>query len=137
MAEGEIVAVRAAVLDELLGEARRAPELECCGLLAGRNGVIDTVLPARNVLASATAYEIEPAELFALFRRMRAEGLEHLGIYHSHPRGDNAPSPRDVELAFYPDAAYLIVSPLAGADRPVRAFHITQGAARELTIHLA
>jgi proteasome lid subunit RPN8/RPN11 len=131
---GEIVLVRASLHDELLAEARRLPELECCGLLAGRDGVISTVLPARNLLASATAYEIEPAELFALIRRIRAEGLEHLGIYHSHPRGDNAPSPTDVERAFYPAAAYFILSPLANAARPVRAFRIVRGHARELTL---
>ena len=128
--------VRASLPDELLVEARRAPELECCGLLAGRHGVISVVLPARNLLASATAYEIGPAELFALFRRMRAEGLDHLGIYHSHPRGENAPSPRDVERAFYPQAAYFILSPLANAARPVRAFRIVQGQVRELTLRL-
>ena len=108
--------------------------LRVCWL--GRDGVITEVLPARNVLASATAYEIEPAELFALFRRMRAEGLDHLGIYHSHPRGENAPSPRDVERAFYPQAACFILSPLASAARPVRAFRIVQGQVSELTLRL-
>ena len=132
----EIVLVQASVPGQLLAEARREPELECCGLLAGREGVISAVLPARNLLASATAYEIEPAGLFALFRRMRAEGLDHLGIYHSHPRGENPPSPRDVELAFYPQAAYFILSPLANAARPVRAFRIVQGQVRELTFRL-
>jgi len=130
----DIVLVRASLLDELVAEARRLPGLECCGLLGGRDGVISVVLPARNLLASATAYEIEPAELFGLFRRMRSEGLEHLGIYHSHPRGDNAPSPRDVERAFYPQVAYFILSPLANVARPVRAFRIVQGQVRELTL---
>jgi [CysO sulfur-carrier protein]-S-L-cysteine hydrolase len=131
---GEIILVRASLLDELVAEARRLPGVECCGLLAGRDGVISVVLPARNLLASATAYEIEPGELFALFRRMRSEGLEHLGIYHSHPRGENAPSLSDVERAFYPEAAYFILSPLANAAQPVRAFRIAQGQVRELTL---
>ncbi len=133
---GEIVLVRASLPDELLAEARRLPELEYCGLLAGRDGVITTVLPARNFLASATAYEIEPAELFALFRRMRGEKLDHLGIYHSHPRGENAPSPSDIERAFYPEAAYFVLSPLAGVARPVRAFRVVRGLVRELTLRL-
>ena len=133
----EVVLVRASLPDELLAVARRVPELECCGLLAGRGGVISVVLPARNLLASATAYEIEPAELFALFRRMRAEGLEHLGIYHSHPRGDNAPSPSDIERAYYPDAVYFILSPQASTARPVRAFRIADRRIRELTIQPA
>jgi proteasome lid subunit RPN8/RPN11 len=131
----DVVLVRASLPDELLAEARRVPELECCGLLAGRDGVILAVFPARNSLASATAYEIAAAELFALFRRMRAEGLNHMGIYHSHPRGDNAPSPSDIEQAFYPDAVYFILSPQANAPRPVRAFRIADGEAREVTIY--
>ncbi len=130
----EIVLLRSSLPDELLAEARRLPEVECCGLLAGRDRVISAILPARNLLASATAYEIEPADLFGLFRRMRAEGLDHLGIYHSHPRGDNAPSPTDIARAFYPQAAYFILSPLANAARPVRAFRIVHGQARELTL---
>ena len=116
----DVARVRRAVLDALLVEARRDAQVECCGLLAGRDGVISVVLPARNGLASATAYEIEPAELFSLFRRMREGQLEHLGIYHSHPQGDNAPSARDLDRAFYPDAAYFIVSPRPDASRPVR-----------------
>jgi proteasome lid subunit RPN8/RPN11 len=130
----EAVRVRSAVLDELLAAARREPELECCGLLAGRDGLISLVLPARNVLASATAFEIAPQELFALFRRIRAEGLELLGIYHSHPRGENSPSARDIAGAFYPSAAYFILSPLLDAPRPVRAFRIHDGHVSELTL---
>jgi proteasome lid subunit RPN8/RPN11 len=125
-----------AVFDRLLAEARANPEIECCGLLAGRDALISAVLPARNALQSSTSYEIAPAELFALFRRMRAKGLEHLGIYHSHPKGDNAPSPLDLERAFYPDAAYLIVSPNAGASGPIRAFRIIEGRARELSLEI-
>jgi [CysO sulfur-carrier protein]-S-L-cysteine hydrolase len=131
---GDVVRVRRAVLENLLSEARSRPAEECCGLLAGRDGVISVVLPARNVLASPTAYEIAPAELFALFRRMRDEHLDHLGIYHSHPRSVNTPSPRDLELAFYPDAAYFILSPLPEAPRPVRAFQIADGRVRELAV---
>lgn len=110
------------------------PEQECCGLLAGREGIITRILPARNALESATAFEIAPAELFQLMRQIRGEDLEMLGIYHSHPRGENRPSPRDIESAFYSDSAYFIVSPLADAAQPVRAFSIRDGRFTELQI---
>lgn len=131
---GESIRVSGGVLRQLVEEARRSPEIECCGLLAGRGGVVTELLPAPNALRSATAYEIAPEELFRLFRRIRERGIEHLGIYHSHPATENAPSPSDVIRAFYPDAAYFIVSPRDGAARPVRAFAIRDGAAHELTI---
>ena len=102
--------------------------------MAGRGGVITTVLPAPNVLESAAAFEIGPEELFRLFREMRAQTLEHLGIYHSHPAGENAPSPRDIERAFYPDVAYLIVSPRPDATQPVRGFSIRGGKVHEFAI---
>lgn len=116
--------------------ARREAPLECCGLLAGRDGVITEILPAKNMLASPTAYEIAPRELFDLFRALRDNRLTHLGQYHSHPASDNVPSPTDIEQAAYPDQPYFIVSPLAEAPQPVRAFSIRDGQVRELEIVL-
>jgi len=131
------VRVQGYVLKEMLLHARREPELECCGLLAGRDGVITEIFPARNALASATAYEIAPQELFRIFREMHARDLTHLGIYHSHPATENKPSPTDIEKAYYPDIAYFIISPLEHAPNPIRAFSICEGAVREIQIERA
>ena len=132
----DLVRMTRAAFECLLAEASANPNIECCGLMAGRDSVISAVFPAKNALQSATAYEIAPEELFALFRRMRLEGLEHLGIYHSHPQGENFPSPSDLERAFYPDAAYFIVSQNAAVFRPIRAFRIREGRAREILLEL-
>jgi proteasome lid subunit RPN8/RPN11 len=128
------VRVRQAILKEILLHARRESHLECCGLLAGRNGVITEIFPTKNALSSATEYEIAPRELIDLFQTLRADGLIHLGHYHSHPSTENVPSPRDIEQACYPDQAYFIVSPRADAPNPVRAFSIREGVVRELEI---
>ena len=128
------IRIRREVLESLIEEARRDPAIECCGLLAGTGAVITEIFPARNALASPTAFEIAPEELFRLFHQMRDRGLDHLGIYHSHPTTDNAPSPSDIDRAYYPDAIYLVLSPQANAPRPVRAFEIRDGAAMEKEI---
>jgi proteasome lid subunit RPN8/RPN11 len=130
------VRVRAEVLAQLLAEARQTPHQECCGFLAGRDGVITKILPAANALASPTSFEIAPMELFRLVREMRAEELEHLGIYHSHPAGENVPSPRDRERAFYPDVAYFIVSPRIDIQDGIRAFSIREGNVAEITVEV-
>jgi proteasome lid subunit RPN8/RPN11 len=130
------IRVRAEIVEEMLRIARSEPHIECCGLLAGVGAVITKVFPAKNALASPTAYDVAPQELFQLFRRMREEGLEHLGIYHSHPTSENVPSPRDIELAAYPNEAYFIISPLPAAPRPVRAFSIRDGQVQELEIKI-
>jgi proteasome lid subunit RPN8/RPN11 len=121
----------------MLEQARVNPLEECCGLLAGRRATVTHIFPARNAAHSpGTSYEIAPAELFGLMREIRAAGLELLGIYHSHPQGENSPSPRDLERAYYPDAAYFIVSPRDDAAQPIRAFAIRDGRAAELDIEL-
>ena len=118
----DLVRIERGVFDRLLADARANPNIECCGLLAGREAVISAILPAKNALQSPKAYEIAPQELFELFRRIRSAGLEHLGIYHSHPNGENTPSPLDIERAFYPESAYLIICYASGCNSPDSGF---------------
>jgi proteasome lid subunit RPN8/RPN11 len=130
------VRIERGIFDQLLAEACANPNIECCGLLAGRDAVISAILPAKNTLQSPKAYEIAPQELFDLFRRIRSGGLEHLGIYHSHPNSENDPSPLDIERSFYPDTAYLIISMRPAVSRPIRAFRIAAGQTRELSLQI-
>jgi len=118
----------------LLVEARRAAPLECCGLLGGHSQRVIEVFPATNEMASPVAYEIPPRELFELFRQLRAQQLELVGIYHSHPVGDNYPSTRDIARAYYPETAYLIVALETSA--PLRAFRIREGEVAELVVEI-
>lgn len=132
-----VISVRKAIGPELVAQARREPYLECCGMLAGRDGVITHAFPAANVsVEPARNYEIAPKEIVRLMRDFRTAGLEFLGIYHSHPNGKNEPSERDIQLAYYSEEAYFIVSPRDDSSQPVRAFHIRDGHASELEIQI-
>ena len=122
------------VLTQMMDRVLQEPRLECCGLLAGRDGVITRVFAATNAAASATEYAIAPKELFLSMRDIRGAGLEFMGIYHSHPDGDNKPSARDISQAYYPDVAYFILSPRKDTATPVRAFSIRDGKAAELNV---
>ncbi len=131
------VRIQRGVAAELGNHAQRQPLLECCGLLAGRDGVITRAIPAENVASDpAKSYEIAPSEIFRLMREFRAAGLDFLGIYHSHPNGENVPSARDIELAYYSEEVYFILSPRPDAAKPVRAFSIRDGRATELEIEI-
>jgi proteasome lid subunit RPN8/RPN11 len=130
------VRVRVEILEEMLAHARREQNIECCGLLAGRDGLITHIFPATNALASPTRYEIAPRELFKLFRQIRDKGLTHLGQYHSHLSTENVPSPSDIEQAGYPDQSYFIVTLRPDTPNPIRAFAIDAGRATELEIVL-
>lgn len=131
------VRIHTAVVQRIRSLAGSTPTTECCGLLAGRGGVITHAFPAENVAANpATGYEIAPKEVFEMMREFRTARLEFLGIYHSHPKGDNAPSARDIEQAYYSEESYFIISPQPGAPKPVRAFSIRDGRATELEIQI-
>jgi [CysO sulfur-carrier protein]-S-L-cysteine hydrolase len=131
------IRIDSAILWELTSHALQDPWRECCGLLAGRDGAITRALRAKNAAANgATSYEIAPDELFRLTREIRAAGLELLGIYHSHPKGNNEPSPLDIECAYYPDAAYFIILPREQSPQPIRAFSIRDGCVTELEIQV-
>jgi proteasome lid subunit RPN8/RPN11 len=127
------IAIRREALETVKRHAERELRQECCGLLAGRDGVITDAFAATNAAPdTAKNYEIAPEELFRLMREIRSAGMTLMGIYHSHPNGNNVPSPRDIERAYYPDAVYFILSPRA--PESVRAFSIRDGQATELKI---
>ena len=130
---------RRKVYGQLLAQARRQPHRECCGFLAGRDGLITQAFPAENVAADPVRnYEIAPKEIVRLMGEFRRRRLELLGIYHSHPHWmeTNEPSPKDIALAYYSEKIYFIVTPRPYATTPIRAFSIRNGRAMELEIQL-
>ena len=110
---------------------------EGCGLLSGRDGKILRVHPVTNTEASPVSFLMDSREEFAVFREMRREGLDLLGIYHSHPSSPAYPSEKDRSLAFFENAFYLIVS-FQDAERPdLRVFWIREGKIEEDKIRRA
>jgi [CysO sulfur-carrier protein]-S-L-cysteine hydrolase len=132
----ETIRVKNEVLKQMADHVLQESQLECCGLLAGSGRVITRVITTTNAMASATEYAIAPKELFQSMREIRAAGLEFMGIYHSHPNGDNKPSARDIDQAYYPDVVYFILSPRKDMAKPVRAFSIRNGKAAELNVQI-
>jgi len=135
----QAVQSRRKVYGQLLAHARRQPHRECCGILAGRDGLITQAFPAKNVAADPVRnYEIAPKEIVRLMGELRQRRLEFLGIYHSHPnwRDTNEPSSKDIALAYYSKAIHLIVTPRPYATTPIRAFSIRKGRAMELEIQI-
>jgi proteasome lid subunit RPN8/RPN11 len=123
--------MRAAIVDHAIRDAPR----ECCGIIAGREGVPIQLYETRNVAAGNRFYEIDPAQLIELeFRELPAQDAEIVAIYHSHPESPAFPSATDVELAYWPDAVFLICS-LADRERPeIRGFRIRDGAIHEVSL---
>ncbi|ADV67034.1 Mov34/MPN/PAD-1 family protein [Deinococcus maricopensis] len=98
----------------LIAHARAEVPCECVGLLGGhdRPGVgsdVRAMYPLRNAAPDPQrTYIADPGHVLRALKAMRAEGLDLVGIYHSHPRGPAVPSRTDVQLAAY-GVPYLIV----------------------------
>lgn len=106
----------AAVRDEIVAHAREAGQVECCGLVAGRDGSATRAIRCANVSSTpAVRYRMDPREQLAAFRAMDAAGEELVAIYHSHPGSTPYPSSTDRAEAFYPEAVYILVSLRSGA----------------------
>jgi proteasome lid subunit RPN8/RPN11 len=106
---------------------------ECCGLLVGRRGVVESAIRARNLEAGPTRYRIDPQDHFAAIRAARTRGRDVIGAYHSHPATAPTPSPSDIaEASSGSDFLYVIVSPAGG---PAQAYYVRHGAVRLLEVH--
>ena len=124
------------LLDEIVDHARAEAPNECCGMIAARNGEAVRVYRATNAAASPLRYEVEPSDQLRIETEIEDAGLQLGAIYHSHTRSEPYPSQTDINLAFYPDAVYVIVG-VAGAEPDVRAFRIRDGRVDEAELEVA
>jgi proteasome lid subunit RPN8/RPN11 len=116
--------------DQIVAHARAEAPNECCGMIASRDGEAVEVYRAVNAAASPLRYEIDGAEQYRIQMAIDEAELDLGAIYHSHTRSDPVPSQTDINLAFYPDAIYIIVG-LAGETDDMRAFTIRDGQVAE------
>lgn len=131
MSAGDSLVLPQTLRDRVVAHALAETPREACGILGGRNGVVEAVFEIVNADSSNTTYMMEPREQFRVIKQLRHLGMDMTGIYHSHPATEAFPSPTDRKLAFYPEAFYVIVS-LADGDNPVmRVFRMTDGQVSE------
>ena len=124
------------LLEEMVRHARSALPLESCGLLAGKEHTATRFLAITNRLGSATEFDMEPTELVAALRAFRTNGESLVAIFHSHPAGPARLSGRDLERAWYPEAAHIIVSFASPESPDVRGFRILDGKAVEIELRV-
>jgi [CysO sulfur-carrier protein]-S-L-cysteine hydrolase len=125
------VRLPAELIEAIVQHARSEDPNEAAGLVIGDRpaadgGVPRRFEPVRNKAASPYRYEIHPDDLLRLTIATDDADEVFWAIVHSHVRSPAFPSPTDVELAFYPDALYLLVS-LASDEPALGAFRIVDG----------
>lgn len=124
------------MVDELIAHARDDLPNECCGLVAADNGTAVKVFRAENSAASPLRYGLDPREQYRLMMEIEDNGWSLGAIYHSHTRSAAYPSQTDVNLAFYPDALYVIVSLEDDQSPDVKAFRIVDEKIDEVPLEI-
>lgn len=80
-------------LDEIILFAKKYYPTEACGILVGKimgdEKIVHKVYHTRNILASPSAYQIDPQEQLRVFEEAEKQGFDVLGFYHSHPFWDS------------------------------------------------
>jgi proteasome lid subunit RPN8/RPN11 len=107
-----MLAVPRSAHDEMIAEAiARYPE-EACGLLVGdpTTATVERYVACENTTHSGKVYSIAPRDLMRIERTAEDDGLEIIGVMHSHTHTEAYPSPTDVGQAPDPGWHYVIVS---------------------------
>lgn len=122
--------------EQIIRHCRNEFPNEACGILAGKEGNVQKIYEMVNMDKSPASYFMDAQEQFRVIKDIRKRGLEMVGIYHSHVASPAYPSIRDVELAFYPEVSYVIVS-LKDKDSPdIRSFKIKEGKIAEEEVRI-
>ncbi len=127
-AEVELMALQLSLeaADFIRAHGRETYPHECCGALIGDGDQVRLAfaLPNTTEEGPRRRFLVRPDDYRQAEARVRQQGLELLGFYHSHPDHPAVPSQYDLDHA-WPSFAYVIVSVHAGRDQDVRSWRLS------------
>ena len=118
---------------EMIGNAYDSYPLEACGLLVGKGSRVHRFVATTNEAASARVYTIPGRELLRAEMAAEDDGLEVIGVFHSHTHSEPYPSPTDVAQAPDPGWYYVILGLKREAPES-RCYRIVDGAISEVPV---
>jgi len=122
------------LLQELIAYVDQRAPLEACGVLAGKADRAEKMIGVLNQAQSPVRFVMDPYEQFHAFDWIDSNGLDLVGIFHSHPAGPEAVSPTDIAEAAY--AVVHVILSRTGAQWQARGFWIENGQASEVTLQI-
>jgi len=118
----------------MLNQVASEAPLEACGLLAGKQDSVETVLKIYNADKSPVRFRMDAQEQYNAFEWMDANDLDLVGIFHSHPSG-----PETVSLTDIAEAAYEVVHVIWSYENGIwnaRGFWIEKGQVTEVALQV-
>src|SRR5690606_1952468 len=117
--------------DKIIAHARKDHPDEACGVIAGRNGVPERLIPMENAERSPTFYRFDSMGQFRVWREMVDRDEEPVVIYHFPTSPEAYPSHTDIAYASEPEAHYVLVSTRDENDIEFRSYRIRDGVVTE------
>lgn len=121
----------------LKSEARKVYPVEACAMLFGqlteKEAKVEKVVITQNRLGSNTRFEVDPEKVALSVIDAEKEGLEIIGLFHSHP-APAVPSVVDQKfMGLWPDAIWLILSSNSGI---MKAYKLLEGKVKKVAIRV-
>jgi len=124
-------------IELLKQETKKVNPVEACAMLFGKlsqnKAVVEKVEVTQNRLRSTTRFEVDPAKVATAITEAEKEGLEFIGLFHSHP-APAMPSTIDQKfMRLWGDALWLILS---STDGNLAAYQLIDRRVKEATIRI-
>ncbi len=131
-----VFSIKHEAVENIYAQARAEAPREACGMLGGSGLEATKAYPTKNSDTSNITYSIEPQEAFSVIKRMRADNVDFIACYHSHPETEAYPSPTAKAEAGNSELVYVIVS-LQRPDEPeLRAYRMNGDDVEELEVRV-
>lgn len=119
---------------EIKAQGAAAYPYEGCGLLLGQTDgskkVVTALYPVENrwevEAEKRVRFRIGAEDMLQAELRAMRQGLEIVGIFHSHPDHEPVASPRDLAWATWPGYSYLITEVREGKARTSRSWQLRE-----------
>lgn len=109
--EAFVVRIPGDMYQDMVAHVVAAYPNEACGLLASKDGRVVKNYPTANAAEYPDDFsEIEPEVLLHISFDIDEYDGEMFSYYHSHPKSEAYPSPRDIEWAKRNKLCYIIFS---------------------------
>jgi proteasome lid subunit RPN8/RPN11 len=124
-----MIRIERQALDEMIHDAVQSFPDECCGFFFGTeegdNRRVEKIQVVNNSKEGdkRRRFEIAPRDYLKAEQYADEQGLQLLGVYHSHPNHPAMPSEHD-RVAAQPYFSYVIISIMEGRADAVRSWRL-------------
>ena len=116
-----------AMVEQVVAHARRDHPDECCGVIAGKDGLATRVIEMENAERSPTGFTFDSAQWLTVYRQLDDADEEQLVVYHSHTATEAYPSRTDILWSQNTEFQHWLLVSTRSDEDEVRSFVITAG----------